>query len=223
MLLFAAVNPGQLKSISRKGLVAQKHGPILLWTTFEAARRRFAPAAYLIIDATGFAIPPGATHIEVPHVPLAAIRNLNPYRSPKHIVAAGGYVMRRGKKGPKLLMIHRRGVWDLPKGKLDPGETIEACALREVREEVGIEQLELIQPLGTTFHDFTMRGRYRIKTTYWYLMTTPERDFTPQAEEDIEKVKWKKWEKAKRKIGYESLRDHMIRVEADIEAWYDAS
>ena len=94
MLLFAAINPGQLKSISKKGLVAQKHGPILLWTSFQAVRRRFAPVAYLIIDGAGFDVPPGATHVEVPHVPLAAIRNLNPYRSPKHITAAGGYVVR---------------------------------------------------------------------------------------------------------------------------------
>ena len=52
-----------------------------------------------------------------------------------------------------MLLIFRRGVWDLPKGKRDAGETIEACALREVREEIGVGELRLARELGTTVHD----------------------------------------------------------------------
>jgi 8-oxo-dGTP pyrophosphatase MutT (NUDIX family) len=49
----------------------------------------------------------------------------------KRIIAAGGLVFNDRNE---LLMIYRRGFWDLPKGKLDPGERIEACAIREVQE-----------------------------------------------------------------------------------------
>ena len=54
----------------------------------------------------------------------------------KKVVAAGGLVTNDKNE---LLTMFRRGKWDLPKGKLDEEETIEACALREVREETGIE------------------------------------------------------------------------------------
>ena len=54
---------------------------------------------------------------------------------PVKIIAAGGLVTNENNE---LLMIFRRGKWDLPKGKLDKGETIEECAIREVEEETGI-------------------------------------------------------------------------------------
>ena len=56
------------------------------------------------------------------------------------IIAAGGLVT---NKHNELLMIFRRAKWDLPKGKLDEGESIEACAVREVEEETGIKNISL--------------------------------------------------------------------------------
>ncbi len=58
----------------------------------------------------------------------------------KPVTAAGGLV--ENEKG-EVLLIFRRGKWDLPKGKLDPGETIEQCAVREVEEETGLKNIEL--------------------------------------------------------------------------------
>lgn len=144
--------------------------------------------------------------------PAAAVANLSPYRPPKPVTAAGGYVVRRGAAGPEVLLIHRRGVWDLPKGKLDAGETVEACALREVREEVGIAALRLVRPLGTTIHGYPEKQKYRVKTTHWFLMMTPETAFTPQAEEDITAVAWTAWAEAGARLGFESLRRHHAAV-----------
>ncbi len=62
--------------------------------------------------------------------------------------------MRKGE----VLFMFRRGKWDLPKGKLDPGETLEACALREVEEETGVGQLELKNFLLVTEHTYAERG-----------------------------------------------------------------
>ena len=138
-----------------------------------------------------------------------AVLNLKPYRKPKSVTAAGGLVVRQKKGEIRLLLIYRRGAWDLPKGKIDKGETIEACAVREVQEEVGIKELRILAPAGTTVHGYPEGKRFMVKRTWWYFMETPERSFTPEKREGIEKVKWKRWSKAKEKLGYKSLRRHL--------------
>ena len=60
------------------------------------------------------------------------------------VKAAGGLVLNENKE---LLFIFRRGKWDLPKGKLDEGETIEQCAIREVAEETGVKNISLNKEL----------------------------------------------------------------------------
>ena len=107
--------------------------------------------------------------------------------------AAGGLVMRRDRS---LLFIRRLGVWDLPKGKIESGETPEAAAIREVEEECGARGLEIIRPLDSTFHMY--RSPYLrvpdnlvLKETKWFLMSCDDQQqLTPQADEDIEEVRW---------------------------------
>jgi 8-oxo-dGTP pyrophosphatase MutT (NUDIX family) len=110
------------------------------------------------------------------------------------IIAAGGIVVNPNKE---ILWIYRRGFWDLPKGKLDPHETIEACAIREVMEETGISNLELGNLILTTkhqYHDLYLNTEVE-KTTYWYYMSTNTfQDGMPQTEEDIEAIAWVKIE-----------------------------
>lgn len=129
--------------------------------------------------------------------------------SKKEVTAAGGYVVREGAEAPEILMIFRRGVWDLPKGKRDLSESIEACALREVREEVGVKELAIEKPIGTTVHNYERGGVQHVKTTHWFLMRTPENTFTPQREEDIHEIQWMPWPQAIRCVGYASLQEHM--------------
>ena len=110
------------------------------------------------------------------------------------IIAAGGIVVNPNKE---ILWIFRRGFWDLPKGKLDPNETIEACALREVMEETGVSNLVLGDLIMTTthlYHDMYLNTEVE-KTTYWYKMTTDQlQDGIPQTEEEIEAIAWEKKE-----------------------------
>ena len=113
----------------------------------------------------------------------------NAYLSEKLIIeAAGGIVF--NPKG-ELLMMLRRGQWDMPKGKLDEGETVEACALREVEEETGISNLRLNGKLQTTYHTYSFQGKTVLKPSHWFRMEcTGTEDLVPQTEEDITELRW---------------------------------
>lgn len=104
------------------------------------------------------------------------------------IQAAGGVVC---APDGRFLMIFRRGFWDLPKGKLEPGETIEQCAVREVEEECGVSGLTLGRKICTTVHRYTLGGLDIEKHSTWFFMTLPSAvDLVPQKEEDIEIAQW---------------------------------
>jgi 8-oxo-dGTP pyrophosphatase MutT (NUDIX family) len=82
-------------------------------------------------------------------------------------------------------------VWDLPKGKLDPGETIEHCAMREVMEETGVEGLILEGPLLITYHTYDESGKHILKETHWFRMLAPTPgELIPQTEEQITELRW---------------------------------
>ena len=111
------------------------------------------------------------------------------FRSLFHpIEAAGGIV--RNSNG-QLLFIFRNGRWDLPKGKLEAGETIEEGAMREVEEECGIHGLGITGELRPTYHVYEMHGKVHFKTTYWFQMHYSGNEaLVPQTEEGIERVEW---------------------------------
>lgn len=104
------------------------------------------------------------------------------------IEAAGGLVRNFAKQ---WLLIYRREHWDLPKGKIDPGESPEQAAIREVQEETGLQQITLGQALPPSYHTYkTADGKRVLKKTHWYLMDTDETSLVPQTEEDIEMAVW---------------------------------
>lgn len=128
------------------------------------------------------------------------------------ITAAGGVVLRKPNDENEILLIYRNGQWDLPKGKCELGETIEACARREVAEEVGIPEPEILRSLGTTQHEYVQSGEHILKTTHWYLMETESVQFKPQLEELIEEVAWVHLDKAILQVGFENLRKVLFRL-----------
>lgn len=154
---------------------------------------------------------------KVMKVPLEAIRNISPYRPPDEILAGGGLVTRVKKGKLQVLVIFRRGVWDLPKGKLDKGETIEECAVREVNEETGIRKTTILTPLCFTVHGYDQNKRFKVKTTHWFLMSTAKPTLKPQKSEDIEEVRWMSWGKAQKRIGYPMLRSLLERTRPLVE------
>lgn len=106
----------------------------------------------------------------------------------ERIIAAGGVVT---NKHGDVLMIFRRGKWDLPKGKFEEGETIEACAEREVREETGLRHLHLRRFLLITYHTYEQKGVSYLKATHWFAFeSSDEQALRPQIEEDIAEAEW---------------------------------
>jgi len=104
----------------------------------------------------------------------------------KVIEAAGGVV----DKGGKILLIYRKGRWDIPKGKIDKGEHKRDCAVREVEEETGVK-VSIERKINTTWHTYITNKKYVLKKTHWYVMKcVDDSHLAPQAEEDIDEVRW---------------------------------
>jgi 8-oxo-dGTP pyrophosphatase MutT (NUDIX family) len=104
------------------------------------------------------------------------------------IKAAGGLVT---NEGGDLLFIFRKNKWDLPKGKLEDGEDIEACAVRETEEETGLKGVTMGKPLITSHHTYDESGHHILKETYWYkLSVSGQQDLKPQIEEHITEIRW---------------------------------
>ncbi|MDR1671963.1 MAG: NUDIX domain-containing protein [Bacteroidales bacterium] len=108
----------------------------------------------------------------------------------KYIEAAGGLVV---GKDEKILLIRRRGKWDLPKGKAEKGETPEETAVREVSEECGLVTLpQITEKLTDTYHVYRQNGKLILKHTVWYVMAyNGEEPLQPQVEEDITEAVWR--------------------------------
>ncbi len=122
----------------------------------------------------------------------------------KVVKAAGGIVEKEGK----FLLIYRRKVWDFPKGKLDKGETIETCAVREVEEETGVK-VKLDKKIDAVWHTYIDRKKYILKKTYWYAMhCTNDKKMAPQKSEGIKKAEWMSIEEVRKALhgSYKSIR-----------------
>jgi len=114
----------------------------------------------------------------------------------KVVKAAGGLVVHENK----ILLIKRKGKWDLPKGKLDKNETLENCAVREVCEETGIKDISIVKSLIITYHTYTHKKEI-LKEVHWYLMTcSNDEGMQPQSEEDITEIKWEEMEEVRVKL-----------------------
>lgn len=107
------------------------------------------------------------------------------------VIAGGGLVYNENEE---LLLIHRRGYWDLAKGKIEKGEDIIKGAEREVNEETGVLIDEVKDKPIITYHVYIMKGKRCLKETYWYPMRAvpAQWQLVAQTEEDIVDVRWVK-------------------------------
>ena len=130
------------------------------------------------------------------------------------VVYAGGGLVVNPKK--EILFIFRSNVWDLPKGRVEEGESIEETAVREVEEECGAENLKLLSPLLITHHLFYMDNIQQMKVTHWYLMDADfQKNLKPQLEEGITKVVFKNQEEV-----HSALKNTYANIKLVLEEYY---
>ena len=156
-------------------------------------------------------------------IPRRYILNLQNNFGEQH--SAGGIPMRQGPDGIRLALIRctrRSGTtWEVAKGKLEPGESPEATAVREVQEEMGLTvDLRVTEYLGVVRYGFLAPGRVpRLKSVFMYLME-PEADvegFTPSESEGIDAVRWFTPAEASRAVTHSSLIPVMRRLRDSLE------
>lgn len=111
------------------------------------------------------------------------------FKSKYNFVHAGGGLVKNSDD--KTLFIYKKGKWDLPKGKVDDNEKIADTAIREVKEECGIDDLEIVRELGSTHHIFKQNNQAMLKKTTWYEMKSDfDGKFKVDKKEGIEKAEW---------------------------------
>lgn len=124
------------------------------------------------------------------------------------ILAAGGIVIAKETGTPRVLLVHRPSYddWSFPKGKLDQGETVEEGALREVKEETGLE-CRIIRELATMRYAYRTRnkGRLRPKAVHYFLMERVSGDIQVPGDE-VDRAEWFDFDEAARKLSYEQDR-----------------
>jgi len=131
--------------------------------------------------------------------PITILNQFSQIYTPIH--AAGGVVL---NKQNQVLAIFRKGIWDLPKGKVESQESLEEAAIREVREETGIKEISLDKFITTTYHTYTegKKGKKIIKHSHWFLMRSDSEntELLGQKEEGIELATWLRIEELQNKI-----------------------
>jgi mutator protein MutT len=130
------------------------------------------------------------------------------YRHTAKPIEASGCIVKNAKG--EVLMMKRLGFWDLPKGKIDKGETPDQAAIRELEEETGVEAKELNKLIDFTFHIYEMKGQLMFKKTWWFEAVVDFKGkLIPQTEEHIEKLLWvdvnELWLDAHRNETYSSI------------------
>jgi 8-oxo-dGTP pyrophosphatase MutT (NUDIX family) len=140
------------------------------------------------------------------HTDLQALKKAF-FKHFKVIEASGGIVQNEKKE---LLFIYRLDKWDLPKGKLEKGEDLAECAVREVEEETGVTNLTIKKKVGETYHTYNAFGKHFLKISHWYHLTSRNKQvLVPQTEEQITQIKWVNPEAMQEQMGntYPSIRD----------------
>jgi 8-oxo-dGTP pyrophosphatase MutT (NUDIX family) len=136
----------------------------------------------------------------------------------KRARSAGGVVFQRAGDDVHILILqHEGGKWMLPKGTIEPGETPEAVALREVAEETGLSNVRVIGDLGQERYSFFWRteGTYYDKIVHYFLLEfLGGEEVRPQREEGFIAAEWVNLDEALARIKYKETREIVSRARA---------
>jgi 8-oxo-dGTP pyrophosphatase MutT (NUDIX family) len=170
---------------------------VLITADVSQSNKKFAKVISNQKEIEEFAANPAIFYDGITNVPVMILTNkpsevLSIFLEHQEIILAGGGIVWNERK--ELLMIYRRGHWDLAKGKIEVKEKIIDGAVREVEEETGVKIKSVNENALHTYHAYKLKGRNCIKETSWYEMKAKEGQIklVPQTEEDIEDVCWVK-------------------------------
>ena len=127
-------------------------------------------------------------------------------------ISAGGVVL---KKERMVLLARRNEDWQFPKGQVEKGERMEETAVREVREETGVEA-RIVKSLGRINYWYYREGRRIYKTVHFFLMEAV-RENRKQRDSEMDEVRWFNLEDAVKKISYRNERDILERANKEME------
>lgn len=168
---------------------------------------------------------------------LTRNRTKHNYPSSPHRDAVVSETKQSTEECLEVLLIHRNGLWDIPKGKVEKNETVACAARREVQEEVGIEEPIITHFIGTTAHEYEQKNKSYHKTTYWYGMidvqehrissafsqgrinerrNSAKHRYTPQLEEGITEIRWVSLTLALEWVAFDNLREVLIQFTEQI-------
>lgn len=146
--------------------------------------------------------------------PVVARRTFQPNE-----VSAGGVVVRAVADGNEVVLVSDGRYWGLPKGNLEPGETPEAAALREVSEETGIarDALAVVAELPPSEYVYRRRdtGRLVFKRVHQFLMTAPPDAELHRQDSEIADAAWLSFVDALRRVSFGDTR----RALREAERW----
>ena len=139
--------------------------------------------------------------------------------TPRTEISAGGIVVHRDGDELRFLLIRDSYQnWGFPKGHVEPGETIESAALREVAEETGVRDAVMTAPLDVIQWEFQFRGVRVRKTCHFFLMETRDATTSPQHDEGISACRWTTFEEANRLVAYDNARAVLHTAHAMVTA-----
>ncbi len=141
------------------------------------------------------------------------MRKLKPAKKkPDREFSSGGIVVRKSGRSFSVLLIKDcYGRWTWPKGHIDKGESADSAAKREIREEVGIKKVAVIEKVGKTEYFFKLKGRLIFKTVYLYLCSTDQAGLTIQ-ESEIRGAEWLTPEAALKRVEYRGARSLLSKA-----------
>ena len=119
-------------------------------------------------------------------------------------------MIRRGERGPEVVLAGRDGLWVLPKGTPDGEEGLEDCATREVREETGLD-VRIVRPIGSIEYWFALPRRRVHKTVHFFLMEALAGDVS-RHDHEYEEVRWVPAEEARRLLTFDTYREMLERA-----------
>ena len=138
-------------------------------------------------------------------------------KKPVKYQAAGGVVV--NAKGDRVLLLlrpHRPGPDGqpevrLPKGHIEPGESRRETALREVREEAGLGELEIVADLGHQTIEFDWQGRHYVRDEFYFLMRLPAGATVAPPEDQFERL-WLPWDEALARLTFQAEKEWLRRA-----------